>query len=130
MKVREVMSTRPSTAAPNDSVGLAVERMRSARARHLPVVRGRTLVGMVSEHEVLASMIEMGDLAGSRRPVRDIMTAPVPVIAPDAEARDAASRMAAMKIDCLPVVEGSRLIGIVTVTDLLSRHVFEAPPGT
>ena len=85
---------------------------------------------MVSEHEVLASMIEMGDLAGSRRPVRDIMMAPVPVIAPDAEARDAASRMAAMKIDCLPVVEGSRLIGIVTVTDLLSRHVFEAPPGT
>jgi acetoin utilization protein AcuB len=125
MKVRQVMSARPSTIAPDDSVGVAVERMRSARARHLPVVRGRSLVGMVSEHEVLASLIEMGDLAGSRRPIRDIMKRPVPVIAPDAEAREAASRMAAMKIDCLPVMEGKRLIGIVTVTDLLSQHVFE-----
>ena len=120
------MSERPSTIAPDESVGLAVERMRSERARHLPVLRGRSLVGMVSEHEVLASLIEMGDMAGSRRPVREIMTSPVPVIAPDAEAREAASRMAEMKIDCLPVMEGSRLIGIVTVTDLLSRKVLVA----
>jgi acetoin utilization protein AcuB len=120
------MSAGPSTIAPDESVGLAVERMRSAEARHLPVVRGRSLEGMVSEHEVLASLIAMGDLAGSRRPVREIMTSPVPVIAPNAEAREAASRMAALKIDCLPVMEGSRLIGIVTVTDLLSRHVFDA----
>ena len=54
------------------------------------------------------------------------MTSPVPVIAPDAEAREAASRMAELKLDCLPVMEGNRLIGIVTVTDLLSRHVFTA----
>ena len=116
VRVREVMSAGPSTNAPDESVGLAVERMRSTRARHLPVVRGRSLEGMVSEHEVL----------GSRRPVREIMTSPVPVIGPDAEAREAASRMAELKVDCLPVMEGSRLIGIVTVTDLLSRHVFDA----
>ena len=90
------------------------------------MVQGRSLIGMVSEHEVLASLIDMGELAGSRRPVREIMTSPVPVIAPDAEAREAAGKMAAMKIDCLPVMEGSRLIGIVTVTDLLSRQVFDA----
>ena len=48
------------------------------------------------------------------------------MIGPDAEAREAASRMAELKVDCLPVMEGSRLIGIVTVTDLLSRHVFDA----
>ena len=126
MTVREVMSVGPSTIAPGESVGVAVERMRSARARHLPVVRGRSLEGMVSEHEVLASLIAMGDLAGSRRPVREIMTSPVPVIAPDAQAREAASRMAELKIDCLPVMERSRLIGIVTVTDLLARRVFAA----
>ena len=124
MKVKEVMSARPSTIAPDESVGMAVERMRAALARHLPVVQGRSLVGMVSEHEVLASLIGMGDMAGSRRPVREIMTTPVPVTAPDVEAREAASKMAAMKIDCLPVMEGSRLVGIVTVTDLLSHQGF------
>jgi acetoin utilization protein AcuB len=126
MKVRQVMSAAPSIVSPDDSVGMAVERMRSARARHLPVVRGRSLVGMVSEHEVLTSLIARGDLGGSRRPVREIMTKRVPVIAPEAEARDAASKMAKMRIDCLPVMEGSRLVGIVTVTDLLSRQVFAA----
>ena len=125
LKVSEVMSAGPATIGPDESVGLAVERMRAERARHLPVVQGRSLVGMVSEHEVLASLIGMGELAGSRRPVREILTSPVPVIAPDAEAREAAAKMAAMKIDCLPVMEGSRLVGIVTVTDLLARQVFD-----
>ena len=115
----------PATIGPDESVGLAVERMRAEKARHLPVVQGRSLVGMVSEHEVLASLIEMGSWPGHAAGSR-IMTSPVPVIAPDADAREAAAKMAAMKIDCLPVMEGSRLVGIVTVTDLLSRQVLDA----
>jgi CBS domain-containing protein len=43
MRVGEVMSAGPATIAPDESVGLAIERMRSAGARHLPVVRGRSL---------------------------------------------------------------------------------------
>jgi CBS domain-containing protein len=121
MKIKELMNRSPFTLDPEDNVGLAAETMRWASLRHLPVVREGDLIGMVSEHDVLGSFCTLGDLGGSRRPVREIMKSPVETIDQEADIAAAASRMAARKIGCLPVVDRGRLVGIVTVTDVLAH---------
>jgi CBS domain-containing protein len=119
MKVKDLMSRSPITLDPEDNVGLAAETMRWANVRHLPVLSGGIVVGIVSEHDVLGSFTALGDLRGSRRPVRDMMKSPVETIGSEADASDAAAQMAARRIGCLPVLERGRLVGIVTVTDVL-----------
>jgi CBS domain-containing protein len=110
MKVKELVTSRhPLTLEPDDNVGLAAETMRWAGFRHLPVLSEGALVGIVSEHDVLNSLSTQGELAGSRRPVREIMSTPVETIGPEAGATEASSRMAARKIGSLPVVDRGRL---------------------
>jgi predicted transcriptional regulator len=123
VKVKDLMSRSPLTLDPDDNVRLAAETMRWANLRHLPVLSGGFLVGIVSEHDVLGSFVALGDLHGSRRrPVREIMKSPVETIGSEADVRDAAARMAAHRIGSLPVMDRAHLVGIITVTDVLGNR--------
>jgi CBS domain-containing protein len=93
----------------------------------MPVVRGGQLVGVVSERDLLrASLSNLSAFGSEQRraflqvvEIKRVMSSPPIVIDPDASVEDAALVMAERKIGCLPVVEGGRLIGMLTETDVL-----------
>ena len=101
--------------------------MTLGRVRHMPVVHGGRLVGVLSQRDLLrASLSELGSYASEARraflhaiEIERVMAAPPIVIDTEASAQLAARLMADHKIGCLPVVEGEELVGLVTETDVL-----------
>ncbi len=129
--VSEIMRRHVVTVEPEETVLEAERVMQVARIRHLPVVKGGILVGVVSDRDVLgASPGSLEDQSGAERidhlrslVVDRVMTAQPETIPPDCPLSEAAVRMIRLKISCLPVVQASdtapRLLGLVTLTDLV-----------
>ena len=145
MKIRDIMTTPVTTVEPSDTVAFADELMKVERVRHLPVVDGDVLVGLLSQRDVLSTGIPLindpsdeEDYEFKRKlEVRTVMRGGVETIGPDADAIEAANTLLNQKIGCLPVVdERHHLIGIVTEADFvrLARDMLaqaiKTPPGT
>jgi CBS domain-containing protein len=120
VRVADVMKTRVATVADDDSLSLAQQTMLWAGVRHLPVLEAGSLVGVLSERDILRFRAEAGDRPLAQ-PVRAAMTAQVETAAPGDLLAGAAERMVGQRIGCLPVVEGGDLVGIITTTDLLAQ---------
>jgi CBS domain-containing protein len=129
-KVRDLMTTkRLFEVNENDSLAVAAHRMTWLGCRHLPVTRDDEVVGVLSERDLLAWKSEGRALDGPDDRVGAAMSAPPIVATPDESLAEAAARMIASRIGCLPVVLRGRLVGMLTTTDLLGHHVsttFEA----
>lgn len=125
--VRTIMQEKIVTISAGESLSTVEDIMRLGRVRHMPVVSGGRLVGVVSERDLLRS--SLSSLSSHRTAERKaflyaveigrVMSQPPIVIDPDASIRQAAQVMAENKIGCLPVVRDEELIGIVTETDVL-----------
>jgi len=114
MRLREIMRTRVETIIAQESAAVALERMRRSRIRHLVVVDGKQIVGVLSDRDVAGP--------GSLRrveTVEELMSGPALTVSPDMTLRQAANRLRGRTIGCLPVVEHGKIAGIVTTTDLL-----------
>ena len=117
-RVASVMSARPVTITPDESLETARHRMIAAKIRHLPVITSDRLVGILSDVDFPAYLGRFGDTRV------DVAMTPEPVtIAPDASIEAAARLMLARRVRALPVVEGSRLVGMLSVTDILEDYV-------
>jgi acetoin utilization protein AcuB len=126
MKVREVMTTdNVATIGEDDTLAAAAHRMTWARCRHLPVVRDREVVGVLSERDVLAWIADDHRLDGPTDLVRAAMVKPPVLANPDDDIGEVAARMLSYRVGCLPVVTSGKLIGMVTRGDLLGRLVAE-----
>jgi signal transduction histidine kinase len=77
-----------------------------------------TLLGIISERDLIRSLNELGGSALRVR-VRDLMTRSVIVCTPETEIRDALSLMAFHRIRHLPVIQGKKIIGIISIRDVL-----------
>jgi acetoin utilization protein AcuB len=132
MKVKDLMSRQVLTIGPSDSCLDAVGRMHRARVRHLPVVnRDGLLVGVVTDRDLRHHLFSprvfeaLGQTSVEAllkaAPVAGIMSRLVISVTPDAELSDAAHIMMAERVGSLPVVDGGRVVGIVTETDLLRQ---------
>jgi predicted transcriptional regulator len=117
----------------NDELSLANDIMRLGRIRHLPVVDGPRLVGIISERDLFRSSLAQAlgygtkasrDLMKGLR-IKDIMVAEVVTVSPDTKLCDAVHIMVDKKIGCLPVVENDRLVGLITETDVLVQYLKE-----
>jgi len=125
--VRDLMSEKVVTISVDDSLFTVEEIMTLGGVRHIPVVRAGQLVGVVSQRDLLrASLSNLTHYGtGQRRAfleaveIRRVMSEPPVTISPDATVGEAAAQMAIRKIGCLPVIEASALVGMVTETDLL-----------
>ena len=110
MRVGEAMTRRVETVSENESAEAALQRMRTRRIRHLVVMRGRKVAGVVSDRDV-------GSAKG--RTVGDVMTAHAVAATPETTLRKAANLLRGRSIGCLPVIEDGKLVGILTITDVL-----------
>lgn len=113
---RDVYATTPDTPVADAAAGMVRGRFGSA-----VVCVGSTLVGIFTERDVLRAAANGGDL--SREPVRDWMTENPVTAAPDEDSENASEIMLAGGFRHLPVVEGSQLVGIVSLRDLLSNRI-------
>ena len=143
IRVRDCMTRSAVTIHSDALVRGAVDMMRKRRIRHLPVVdRGERLVDIMTDrdlrHVVFDPCIQdrLGDLAGAlgALTVGEVMTWGVVTVRPETEIRRAARLMREQRIGALPVVEGGRVVGILTETDVLrafqdvlGRGVLAAP---
>jgi acetoin utilization protein AcuB len=129
MLVKDWMTKEPLAVSPKTSIEEAIRTMREHRVRHLPVVKDQdALVGLVTQTDLLQvspspatslSIWEINFLL-AKMTVRDAMTTQVVVVDKECPLEEAALVMAEHKFGCLPVVEGKRLVGIITETDLFN----------
>jgi CBS domain-containing protein len=128
--VGDLMTTPPTTVGPDETVGAALELMLYDGIRHLPVVEDDSLIGLVSERDLLPERITRAFPALRECPVRDAMATALETAAPGDAITDAAARMAELGISSLPVVANGRLVGILTSTDILAERGRDlAPPS-
>lgn len=134
MNVRDWMSPDPVTAAPDATVASARATMESAGIRHLPIVDGQKLVGIVSDRDIAirdaalrAALADhtVGELLDDDRPVEAVMSPSPHVVDVDASLRDAARAMVSRHINALPVMDDGRLAGIITSVDCLLAYLDE-----
>ena len=135
MRVGDLMQAEPATLNADDHLDLADDIMRLGRIRHLPVVSGGALVGMLSQRDLyragLSSLLQLKYTAErdwlSKIPVKAVMATNVITIGPHASMRRAVKSMLEHKIGCLPVVDDGRLVGLLSETDCLRflTHVLD-----
>lgn len=129
MKVKELMKRSPTTVQVDDDLTTARDLMVWMGIRHLPVLDGGRLIGILSESDVAAFQARTGTSPRtmSGHAVEQAMHTPVATSTPEESVDEAAQRMAARKIGCLAVVDGSDLVGIITSTDILANQVRMTP---
>ena len=116
MRVGEVMSTNVETIKPGVAAVEAWELMRRKGIHHLVVMEDSTVAGILSERDTGG---RNGANVRAHARVSDLMTAQVLSVTSDTTIRRAANLMRGRTIGCVPVIEGKRLVGILTVSDLL-----------
>jgi acetoin utilization protein AcuB len=123
------MTPRPAIIAANRTLADAHELMRERRIRHLPVVAGDVLVGMLSQRD-LHLLETLKDVDASRVTVDEAMTSSPYSVTPDAPLRSVVETMARNKWGSAVVVERGRVVGLFTATDamrLLARVLARTP---
>lgn len=134
------MTRRVETVTPETLLGEAVQRMIDRNIRRLVVVRGRAIVGMICRQDITRafppglnpfSVAAIDDLP-SAGTVADIMQSPVVTIEADQPVEAAARRMTEHHIGGLPVVQGDKLVGIVTESDIFRvfAKLLSGQPGS
>ena len=126
-RVRDIMPRKMVTISETDTLSTVEDIMTLGHVRHMPVVKAGTLVGVVSERDLLrASLSNLNSFGSEERraflqvvEITRVMSTPPITIAPDSSVEDAAKLMAERKIGCLPVIEDDELMGIITETDVL-----------
>jgi acetoin utilization protein AcuB len=138
MLVRDIMQSKLITIDPKTTLPQAMRLAAERRIRHLPVVQGGDLIGIVSDRDLKQAMaspatsLEAHELNYllNRLTVAEIMTRTVITIGPTIPVEEAARLMVQEKISALPVTEAGQLIGIVTETDVLELVVRALGAGT
>lgn len=120
------MTTHLVTLKVDDTLRLADDLMNLARVRHFPVLDGEKVAGVINQDDLLhASMVSV--VRHPRDPVRDLLgevkiktvMKPATTISPDASIHEGARIMVERGIECLLVLDGEKLVGLVSRTDLL-----------
>lgn len=116
MRLQEIMTSPVETMQRNESAEDAFRRMRADRLHHLVVLDGNQVVGVLSDRDLgsaRGASVRAGKTAG------ELMGAPVVTAEATTTVREAANKLRGRLIGCLPILERGRLVGIVTVSDLL-----------
>jgi CBS domain-containing protein len=125
---RDIMKKDVVTLEEKESLENLEEAMRAMRFRHMPVVDGKRLIGLITQRDLLrvsASTLlparhEQHELLTKRFTVGDIMMRDVQTVGPNALLAEVTRMMRLNKLGCLPVVDGDNtLVGIITEADFV-----------
>ena len=117
-KLRKIMVENVVTIKPNDTIKKAAELMNLHGISSLIVTDSGKPVGIITERDMLSRVLNKPTPVTETKAV-DIMSKPVITASPNMRAGDAAKLMIEHNIKKLPIVENGRLVGLVSLTDLL-----------
>jgi CBS domain-containing protein len=115
--VAEVMTSEVVTVEPQTSIADTARRMIEEEKGPLPVVEGERLVGMITDRDIIARVVAEG-LDADSTTVGDVATAELVTITSDRDVAEAVQLMADHELDRILVVEGERLVGIISEADV------------
>jgi acetoin utilization protein AcuB len=114
MLIRQWMTKNPVVIGPGEMMVEARRKMDKGNFRRLPVVENSQLIGIISDRDLRQ---HMGQLEHTR--VDSVMARPVITVAPDMLLDQAANLLVKHKVGGLPVMDGAKLVGIITAIDML-----------
>jgi CBS domain-containing protein len=118
-QVRDLMVSSVVTIEPGTSIVDAARRMIQEEKGPLPVVEGDSPVAMVTDRDIIARVVAEGRDPNAVR-VEDIATRELITIGPDQDVEEARQLMDQHELDRILVVEGERLVGIISEADIRS----------
>ena len=122
MEVREIMTSPAVTVGQDEPVLAAVRLLRRYNLGALPVCDGAgRLRGMVTDRDIALRCLG-GEGGGEKTRIGEIMSRRIVTVRPGDSVRTAAQRMAAERVRRLPVTEGDRVVGMVSLCDLARRE--------
>jgi CBS domain-containing protein len=110
------------TASPQESVHSVTARLAEKRIGALPVVDGGRIIGIFSERDVIYGLAAHGP-ALMEKTVGEMMTSPAITVTADTPILSALSLMTRRRIRHLPVADGDRLVGFVSIGDLVKHRI-------
>jgi CBS domain-containing protein len=110
--------------APDEPVLEAIQMMADRHVGALLVMRGDELAGIVSERDYARKVVLLGR-SSADTPVWQIMSSPVTTVAPSATVNDCLELMTARRVRHLPVVDGGRVCGMLSIGDCVKAVIDE-----
>ena len=126
--ISDIMTTDVVTLTTNDDLVTAEETFKKNRIRHIPIVSGDNILGMLSYTDLMrisfADAIdddeyEVDTMVYNMFRIEQVMVRDVVSVPPTATVREVAQFLAQKEFHALPVVDNGKLVGIVTTTDLI-----------
>jgi CBS domain-containing protein len=126
---RDLMTANPATVTPQASITEVWDIMREREVRHVPVVQGGALVGMLSDRDLaaldIARMLAVEGTDALReelaRPITNVMSSDVIFVEPETEVSDVVGLLLEHKVGALPVIrpDTREVVGIISYIDVL-----------
>ncbi len=116
MKISEIMTKAAVTDSAEDTIAEACDKMRHAQTSSILIMDGERLVGIFTERDVVKAVAR--GLDTKRTPLKDVMTTDIVTIGPMTRLKEAANIMATKWIRHLPILEGSKVVGMISQRDL------------
>ena len=127
VKVSQLLALKDSgviTTHPESSVLKALQMMADHNVGALPVVQAEHLVGIFSERDYARKVVLLGKNS-TQTTVSEIMSEKVFTVGPDSTVEDCMQMMSDKRIRHLPVLEGSKLVGILSIGDIVKTMIQE-----
>ena len=115
--IQKYMTTTPHSIGSEQTLAHAHEVLREHKIRHLPVLRGGALVGMITQRD-LALVEALKDVDPRKVLVEDAMSTSLYTVEPDAPLDEVVSEMAEKKYGSAVVVQNHKVVGIFTTVDV------------
>lgn len=119
--LRDVMTTNVTYSNPQDPVMQAAQKMKQLNVGSIPVCdANQNVIGMITDRDICLRCV--ADNLPNSTPVQQVMSQNVVTASPDMTVDKAAHLMSERQIRRLPVVENGKMVGIVAIGDLATRH--------
>lgn len=126
-KVRDIMTDGVDSCSLLDNVYEVAVKMKELNVGAIPIVDNDKLVGMITDRDIVLRCVAEKNPPSSK--VEDIMSKNLITVTKDMDAHEAANLMAKHQVRRLPVVEGDKLVGIVSLGDFAVHQLTDQRAG-
>jgi CBS domain-containing protein len=129
MRVKDIMTKNVAYVNPESVITDAARLMQQYNVGSIPVCDQTGVVGMVTDRDIVVRNVAHGTNPSSTK-VRDVMTANVTIVTPEMGIEEVSNMMAKNQIRRVPVVENSKLVGMLSLGDLATEPMYNMEAGS